>query len=261
MTPINRLGLLAAMVVVLIAAGGYGIWRGTAFLLQSHRTVSKPTPSLSPAIADAVQKDITAVSNQAGENLRTKLVQQLNASDSYTAKYLATLPTSLPQAQVLDKTRIEAFVDQNQGQLLPIIAPETIKTTADQGKTAIKAYLDGISSATNPAIKSITSDDIQKAYQAFYADPQHSTALADVKTTLQGNFDALKGIPTPSEAVSIQTKLLAASQALTTNVGLLETMPKDLVGGLLAAKNIQDLGPVFAGIQTDIDVLQKKYGL
>lgn len=252
MASVNRLGILVVIITITIVAALYGAWQGIKRVIAlnnptpSVQPSSSPTPSPSPAPTGTFPSGLT---------------QELIKNGLYTSKYLATLPKDLPKDQVLDKTRIEAFINENKGELLPTIDDSQIKTTTASGKDAIKNYLDAISSSANNDIKSITSEEIDTAYKTYYADPQHSTALSDIQTILEHNLSTLKNTAVPAEVAPIHKKLLAATQALINNVMLLQVAPKDLVGGLIGAKNIESLGPVFASIAQDITTLQQKYGL
>jgi hypothetical protein len=181
--------------------------------------------------------------------------------NTYTAKYLATLPTNLARDQVLNKDRIQAFIEQNKGSILPELPAGMIQTSTATGKQAIQDYIDAISSTHNTAIKDVSSSDIEGAYKAYYSNPTTSSALKDIGTVLENNVAALKKVSAPQEAAAIHAKLVAASQALVDNVKLLEGTPTDFVGGLIGAKKIEDLGPIFQSISDDISTLEKKYKL
>ena len=71
------------------------------------------------------------------------------ALDTFTQKYLAGLPTDAGREEVLDKERLEAFVELNKGPLLPELAEGTIVTTTGEGAAVIETYLESISTTHN----------------------------------------------------------------------------------------------------------------
>lgn len=177
--------------------------------------------------------------------------------NTFTGKYLATLPTDAAREEVLSQDRLEAFVELNRGQLLPTLPPESVKTTPATGKDAITAYLDAISSTQNEQIISVSNDDIEAA---LAAQLQLNKDLMDqVIAKLAANITALQTVPAPTEVVTLHTKLLQASEALHTNVQSLRTIDADFVGGLIASKNIDELGAVFQDIGQQIIALETKY--
>ncbi len=179
---------------------------------------------------------------------------------SFTDRYLATLPSNADQAQVLNKQRIEAFIVDEQKQLLPDIPASSLKTTSKSGKEAVQAYLDGISSQHNTAIKPVTSDEIEEAFRLYYSN-NSPESLQTLIQTLEQNVRLLKTVETPAETLELHKKLIAASQALVDNTKLLQNMSKDFVGGLMGAKNIEDLGPIFQDIGKQVQAFEVKYNL
>lgn len=218
---------------------GDGTLDGAEVAVDRDPTVAGPNDALATTTAD-------------------KIVVQLS---TYTGRYLASLPPNLSQDEILNKARVEAFVNENKGELLPAVDVATVKTTSDSGKEAIAAYLDSISSAHNSALTAVTSTDIEAAFRAYHADPQGSKELQTIYDKLRKNVSTLQAIPVPEEAKELHVRLLAASMALTNNVELLLGETKDFVGGLIGAKNIEELGPVFAQLGEDITALQKKYNI
>lgn len=183
---------------------------------------------------------------------------QVTGAGTYTQKYLATLPDDLSQDDVLSSTRLEAFVEEYKGSLLPDVPVSSIKTNAATGKEAIGAYISAISSTSNTQITPVTSAEIEEAHRLAYSSNQPQP-LRDILTKLEANVSALQQIEVPQEAVLIHQELVAASQALVNNVKLLENMQKDFVGGLIGAKNIELLSPIFAQIANDTGTLKEKY--
>ncbi len=178
---------------------------------------------------------------------------------NYTEKYLAGLPTDASRTDILNKTKLEAFISANQGELLPSPAPSTVKISPTASKEAAATYLDQIAASHNPQLAVVNNDDIQ---QAFAASQQGNTKLLeDIINKLDQNIRLLRTIEAPTDATALHTQLLAASEALLRNVQLLAAMPDDFVGGLIGSKNIEDLGPVFQDIAQQISALETKYNL
>lgn len=298
MQPVNRLGIRVAIITLVFLGIIYGIYRGVRAFWFTPQTnsISSPQPSLTTGdqtddsdqdgladllenvyATDPIQADsdgdgtldgaeVVSGRDPAVAGPNDKLVDTATGKPTvktatYTGTYLASLPPDLPQSEILSKARVEAFVQENKGKLLPDIAPESIKTTTDSGKQAISTYLDSISSAHNPALAAVTSADIETAFRAYHADPQGSKELQAIYDKLRKNVSTLQNVAAPQEAKEIHMRLLAASMALASNVQLLLGEPQDFIGSLIGAKNIEDLGPVFAKIGEDIATLQKKYNI
>ena len=180
-------------------------------------------------------------------------------TETFTGQYLATLPINAEREDVLNQDRLEAFVELNRGQLLPELSATAVANNTDEGKEAIEAYLNGISSSHNEQIVNVNNDDIERG---LTAQLQLNPALMDeVVSNLAGNVAALTSISAPAEVVALHTKLIQASQALHTNVIALRQIDADFVGGLIASKNIDDLGPVFNDIAEQVVALETKYAL
>ena len=296
MNKTNRMGLMAVGVTVIVLLGGYAIYWATSSLLITKSSPTSPTASPVATLAPITDKDADGLSDLVENLYKTNPDKADTDSDgtkdgeevaagrdpakagpsdrlsdvplggnvldttTYTGRYLASLPADIARDQILDKVRMEAFVEEHKGELLPSMAADTVKTSSATGKEAVKTYLDQISASTNPALKLVTSSSIEAAFRAAYADPKN-TALHDAKVTLEGNFKILQATPAPLEAKDLHTKLLAATQGLMNNVALLENMPKDFVGGLIGAKNIQLLGEVFNDIGVQVKALEEKYDI
>ena len=181
--------------------------------------------------------------------------------NSYTSRYIATLPDDATREEVLNKEQLELFVEQHRGPLLPDVATDIKTLPAEQaGKEVVQQYLESISSLHNPDITAITSADIDAAFRLHYANGQPEP-LQQLIDKLGQNVVTLKAVQTPAETQALHTKLIAASQALLNNAKLLQTMPQDFVGGLIGAKNIEDLGVTFQEIATEVLTLEQKYDL
>lgn len=179
---------------------------------------------------------------------------------TYTQQYFAGLPDNVPRNEILNQVRLESFVSNNRGALLPVVTQEMIKTVPGEGKGAVTAYLDNISSTHNEALKGITSADIEAAFR-LQTTSQELQPMQDIVAALNSNLEIIKGVTAPTEVAGLHMDLIAASQALRDNVALLSKIKLDFVGGLIAAKNIEDLGDEFQKIARDIETLEEKYGI
>jgi hypothetical protein len=184
---------------------------------------------------------------------------QVAGIQTYTQQYLATLPTDAAREDVLDQTRLEAFVEENRGELLPTLPAGTVQTTTQAGSAAIQTYLDTISAVHNKQLHQITNDTIEAAFNAqlqLNREPMNT-----IVTQLEQNVKVLKTIPAPLEVADMHEKLIRATQALHVNTTGLRDIDQDFVGGLIATKNIDSLGAIFQEIATSVKELETKYGL
>lgn len=182
---------------------------------------------------------------------------RITKKDTFTAKYLASLPDDVAREGILDQVKLEAFVNSNKGILLPEVI---VKTSAEEGKGAIGAYLDAVSSTHNDQLGEVTSSDIEASFRLIVntGDVRLMQTIVDV---LRKNIVVLNEVVAPNEAVGLHTKMVAATYALTLNSERLLFINKDFVGGLIAARNIEELGGVWQEMATEINELETKYGL
>lgn len=185
---------------------------------------------------------------------------QITDPKTFTQRYLAELPDDISRDEILSQVRLESFVDANRGKLVPDVLSSDTKTTAETGKEVISNYLNAVSSAHNSSLKPVTSADIEAAFR-LQVNSQQPQPMQDLVTVLTSNVKILKEVSAPSQVADLHTKLLAASISLRDNADLLHRVNQDFVGGLIAAKNIEELGSVFQEIAQDISALEKKYGL
>ncbi len=275
MTSLNALGLkIAALTlgVFSIVFGAYWGIRTTFFGVATPAEVGQNTTNTYTPLPDAdgdgipdryeeVESTATGSSNDVelptGKNALPE--GQVAGAQTYTQQYLATLPTGTAREDVLDKTKLETFVDANRGELMPTLAEGTVKTTPEAGKEAISTYLDTISATQNKQLHQVTNDDIEKALtQQLQLNRE---PLNTIVTQLEQNIQVLKSIPAPAEVADMHEKLIRATTALHTNVLALRDIDQDFVGGLIATRNIDDIGKVFAEIANSIKELETKYGL
>ncbi len=178
---------------------------------------------------------------------------------TYTQKYLASLPADIDRANILSKEQLEIFIEQERGELLPQIPDSSLQINPATGKTEVSAYLDSISPGHNKALRPVTNDDVETALTAQLQ--LNIEPMKIVVEALEQNLGTLKALKIPAEVVDLHRTLLAATQALLSNVKLLRDIDNDFVGGLIASKNIDSLGAVFSDIALKVAALEKKYDL
>jgi len=160
---------------------------------------------------------------------------------------------------VLNKERLEAFVELNKGELLAALGADDVQTTAASDAEAIATYLSSISSAHNDKIVNVSNDDIEAA---LGAQLQLNPSLMDtVVASLTNNITELTTVAAPAEVQQLHTTLLQASIALRDNVVTLRAIDDDFVAGLIASRNIDELGGVFQKIADQVVELEIKYEL
>jgi hypothetical protein len=301
MQSINKLGLKVVGITALVMLVLFGIYLGARSLIpQSGNNHQDPAPT-SPlpeettaeladsdgdGLPDAVESIYQTNPNQAdtdadgtvdGDEIYLRRdptipgpedfvpVEKANPNalplDTYTGRYLALLPSDASRDQVLNKEKLSEFVETERGELLPTIEVlQRLPTGQPQDIGAIQTYLEAISSTHNQDISAITNEDIEAAYRLHYShgQPDLMNALID---KLSKNVETLQTIPSPEETIELHRKLNAASQSLLNNVKLLQNMPNDFVGGLIGAKNIEDLGTIFSEIAAAVQILEEKYSL
>lgn len=178
---------------------------------------------------------------------------------TYTQQYLATLPADAAREDILDQSRLEAFVAVNKGELLPPLPPGTVQTSTNTGEAAIATYLDTISATHNKQLHQVTNEAIEAAFKAQLQ--LNKEPLNTIVDQLEQNTKVLKIIPAPAEVADMHEKLIRATQALHANATALRDIDQDFVGGLIATANIDDLGLIFQEIAISVKELEIKYGL
>lgn len=184
---------------------------------------------------------------------------QVAGVQTYTQQYLATLPADATREEILDQTRLEAFIATHRPELLPTLPANTVRTTTESGKEAIQTYLDNIAASHNKQLHQVTNDSLETAFTAKLQ--LNMEPLNTIVTQLEQNIKVLKTIPAPAEVADMHEKLIRATTALHTNVMLVRDIDQDFVGGLIATKNIDELGVIFQEIATSVKELETKYGL
>lgn len=297
MTPLSKLGLKTAgltMGVLVVVAGVYWGVRLTFFksdgppkLAQEETRTDVPyTPPADadgdglPDIYEEMYKTDANKADTDGDGMsdREEIEQgrdpaipgpddfvkpatgsQVAGSQTFTTQYLATLPTTAAREEILDPTRLEAFVETHRGELLPALPAESVIRTSDAGAEAVRVYLDMISAAHNKQLHNVTNEAIEAAFGAKLQ--LNTEPVNTIVTQLDQNMKVLKTIPAPAEVADMHAKLLRSSSALQANVAALRDIDQDFVGGLIATKNIDDLGVIFQEIATSVQELETKYGL
>lgn len=172
---------------------------------------------------------------------------------NFTQQYLASLPPDWPRENILNQSKLEAFVEANKGNLLleVKISPEVATDNVQE----VATYLARISSTSNPALTPVTSNEIAAAFLAQVRQ-QDQTPIDTIITNLTNNLAQLKKINPPAGTTELHQKLLAATNALLINTERLRAVNDDFVGGLIGAKNIEELGTVFRDIAQDVQALK-----
>lgn len=297
MTSINKLGMVVALITVVVLLVVFGAWWGVKkYWFDQLSPAASPTPTgdieadrdrdgLSDVVEnlyktdpDKADTDNDTVND--GEEVRLGrnplqaegvtagasdilLGSQVKDISTFTGRYLASLPEDTPRDEVLSKEKLEAFVNVNKGELLPTLPAGLIKTSAAPpaggGTAATRVYLDQVSPAQNSTLHVVSNEEIEKAWRTAYVnnDPE---AINEVIRKLLQNVRTLEAVESPKTLVEFHTKLVSASHALTNNTERLRDMNKDFVGGLIGAKNIEELGPVFQDIEAEIDRLDEEIG-
>lgn len=250
MNSINRLGLIVVCITVFVLAVLFGAgWGVKKYWLA-------PSPAPTPTSESA--GDSPSEPAFPREILTLPLGSQVADANTWTQKYLASLPEDTPPDQILDETRLEAFVNVNKGQLLPTLPEGLIQTTPASGKEAIKTYLDEISPVQNKNLSTVSNQDIETAWRLAYQNNQPETINSLIQK-LHNNVDVLQAVAAPEGLEDFHTKVVASAHSLTNNTELLRDMNKDFVGGLIGAKNIEELGAVFQEIEAEVKELDAKY--
>lgn len=182
-------------------------------------------------------------------------------TSTFTGQYLASLPVDVPREEILRQDRLEAFVNLNTGELLPALPEGTIKTNERSGKAVIETYLDSVSTGTNPNLTAVTNERIEAAMQKELVSVG-DVSLDEILAELERNVDVITAVEAPAEVAELHTQYVQASMALRDNVQLLNGMADgDFVGGLIGAKNIEGLAPIFLDIAEKVKALEEKYNI
>lgn len=300
MASINRLGIIVAAVSALTVLLIFGIIAGVRTLISTQEPESEVTNSVvatpapeqlvattdsdSDGLADEIEpiyrtdpnnpdtdRDGTSDGDEllqlrdpitAGPEDTLAALNEVGEIDTstYTGRYIATFTPDASQAEVLSSERLEAFIEQERQTLAPSALTPQVQTTTETGAAAIETYLAAIASSHNDEIVAVTSEDITEALRIYLAERDRAP-LDTVVQNLESNLAVLQDIQAPEEAAELHGQLLAASEALLENTKLLQSMKEDFVGGLVGAKNIEEIGAEFNDIADQITALETKYGL
>lgn len=273
MNSVNRLGLIAALTTVIVLAVLFAAWWGVKkYWLTppldsapaSVETTAGEQDSDGDGLPDLVENlyktnpqkadtDGDLVSD--GDEVTVGRDPLAVEGATWTDKYLASLPDDTPRDQIMDQAQLTAFVAANKGQLLPTLPDGLIKTSAEAGKATTTAYLDAISPSQNEKLSAITPADIESAWKLSFQNNQPET-MDSLVTKLHQNVDILQSVVAPKELLALHTKVVSAAHALTNNTELLRDTQADWVGGLIGAKNIDELGVVFQDLKAQVTQLR-----
>ena len=282
MTPINKLGIRVALITGAVLLVFFGGWWVLLWYLNADS--SKGAGPVAGSPSELTETDVSQDSD--GDGL-ADLVENIYRSDPqvadtdgdgvpdgeevragrnpagedsieigpWTEKYLATLPEDATDEQILEPARLEKFVNENKGALLPALPEGTIKTTPQTDQKTVSAYLDQITLSTNPKLHTVSTADITSAWQTLYTTGE-AAALQDILKKLHENVDTVEAVVAPANLKDLHTKVVAASHALTNNTELLSNVITDWVGALIGAKNIDELETVFKEIEEELQRLK-----
>lgn len=293
MHEVNRLGVRVAGLTAALLLLLFGLYWGARFLLRERAPAAREPTSLADrqrdsdadGVADLYETAYYATNpngrdtdgdgmsdldeilagrdpTQSGPDDADKppTGEAVAVQDTFTKQYLASLPADVSREQILDQERLAAFVEARKGTLLSAVPREDLTVTQASGREAVRVYLDAISSAHNERLRAVTSADIETAFR-LQVNAQNTEPMETVLASLEGNLTALRAVPVPAEASELHRTLLAATAALLENTRMLRTIDADFVGGLIAAKRIEELGGVFQETAADVAALEKQYGL
>ncbi len=174
---------------------------------------------------------------------------------TYTQRYLATLPPDVAREQILAPERLDAFLALQHDTSLPAIPPPLAESVVKENNQAIALYLQRVSVAHNTELALVSSDTITAGLSTLLSG--NSSDLEHQVNFLEKNIVVLKKIVAPPALVPLHETLIQATQMLQANLQLLGGIRGDLIGGLVASKRIEELGPVFAGITEQFEELQR----
>lgn len=293
MQRINKLGLVVAGVTAAVVIASFGIYRGIKSVFFSQEVSPSPSTLISPTPALQTSEPLTSDTDNDGlldiieqlyrtdpqksdtDNDGVSDSEELSAGEDprgnapgatpvpnlgkYTEEYLSAFPDNATREEIFDKTKIGAFVDKKRSAHMFDGAKEAISLSADEGKETVAAYLDTISATHNDAITSVTIEDISKALAQASSGNQDS--IDAIINSLTKNLAIFRSASAPKEAEALHRKLLGTTASLLENTKLLKNIKGDYIGSLIGAKNIEEVGTLFAVVASDIKTLEEKYEL
>lgn len=221
---------------------------------QNEQSKNEVMPALSDEFLDSL--DANTDPTFAGLYSEEKPVtgQDITEGDTFTKKYLATLPEDIAREDILEKERMDAFIQVYKGELLPEVnvKDELILQSATVDEKA--SYLETISPGQDSSVHVLTSNMVDQALaDHLNAKPARMNALIE---KINHNIDMLTNTPVPQDMLDLHTKNIAAHQSLLESTKLLENVNNDFVGALIGTHNIKELGPTFREIATEINQLK-----
>lgn len=235
MTSLNKLGLVVVTITVVVLVVISAAWAGVRKLWLQEE--------VAPTSATSVIPELQQFGNLPSPDA-------LPQTGPWTQKYLDSLPADTPADQIYAPERLTQFVEANKGTLLPTLPEGVVKTKTDSSPEAKKRYAEAISPATNPSLHTVTTAEIEAAWRSAYENSQPET-INDLIQKLLENVKTLEAIEAPAGLKDLHTKIISASHALVNNVELMRDMNQDPVGGLIGARNIEDLTEVFQEIDRE----------
>lgn len=192
--------------------------------------------------------------------LRPLAGSQVKAGSSYTQQYLASLPEDTPQNEIINKEKLDAFVASSQELLVPVVTDEQVRVTEVTNTETVSQYFSTISSKKNADIIPVTAQDVEAAFRLDYVNQDPET-MKQVIAGLERNIDIYQQAEVPRDIIELHRQLIALNMALLDNTKLLQGMKDDFVGGLIAARNLNTLGPYFKALSEDMERTQTLYGV
>ncbi|MBI1834163.1 MAG: hypothetical protein HYR90_05060 [Candidatus Andersenbacteria bacterium] len=228
-----------------------------AWWYSSQDTTAFPanTPSLK-TIAQKILEPVmpTTIPAEPNDAFTTYLEAATGISEqtSYTARYkLYAGVTGQITEGLSQEEEVAAYVEEERKNLLPSdFAIPPLDATA----TEVTAYQQSISPTANPAITAVTSPAIADAFRKYFQNPTTS-ALDRINQDLETTIAELNRIAVPESLRPWHTEYIHLHALLLENIQLLKTMPEDPIGGLVAARNIQELGDRFNQLAKALNTL------
>ncbi len=206
-----------------------------------------------PFKSTAPSADITV--DSAADN--ANYLATAGSSATYTGRYLKEYDLTFPAP---DQLELDEFIEQNRGPLYEPASPDNLNVSQARGSQAISSYLDFISGRSENSLQLITSESIEDGFNQLLdtGDPALLDQLID---TLEQNESRLRDTAIPVEATNLHLKIIGVTVSLRDNLTLMRDIDIDYVGGLIGARNTDDLSAAFDDIAFDIGQLIKKYDL
>lgn len=184
------------------------------------------------------------------------------APETYTQQFAErTGILSDDPRDLLKNEELGPFVAEvNARGFLPDVPDSELVIVADAGKEAVARYLDTVSTPQNPRLQPVSGGEIALAFRAL-TSTNDERPLQDIAAKVAGNLAELKKAPVPGEALALHRQFVAATLALGESTKSLLAYRNDLIGALVAASRIENLGGVFRAVGEGIRALETKYNI